>query len=68
MKAKIRFPIPEQYGITNVPNTVPSTPLAFIASKRQIIKNEAARKIPTNHHGAQPVLSIHVTKLFNARS
>src|SRR5262245_19739547 len=61
-KAKMRFPIPEQYGITNVPNTVPSSPLAFKASNLQIIRNEQTRKSPTNSQGANPpAASIHVT-------
>ena len=67
-KVKMRFPIPEQYGITRVPRTVPSTPPAFIFSSRQIMRNEAAMKIRTNQTGAQPVLSIHVTNDFNARA
>jgi hypothetical protein len=32
------------------------------------MRKEAARKITTNHHGAQPVLSIHFTRDFNGRS
>src|SRR5437016_5621294 len=64
-KAKIKFPIPEQYGMTSVPRTVPSTPLSDMASSRQIIRKEAAMKRPRKHHGAQlPEASIHVMTDF----
>ena len=69
MNAKIRLPIPEQYGITSVPSTVPSIPVLFIASKRQIIRKDPVRKITMNIHGASaPLLSIDVMIHFNARS
>ena len=58
--AKIRLPTPEQYGMTKVPSTVPSTPLLFMRSSRQIIRKEPTMNRPTNHKGAHPVLSIHV--------
>jgi hypothetical protein len=68
-KAKIKLPIPEQYGITKVPSTVPSTPLALMTSRRQIITNEATINIARKHQGAHsPVLSIAVTNDFNRRS
>jgi hypothetical protein len=44
---------------------VPSRPLAFIASSRQIIRNDAAINMAKKHHGAQaPLASIHVTTDF----
>src|SRR5437667_3698091 len=58
-KAKMRLPIPEQYGMTKVPSTVPSM-LLFMRSSRQIIRNDPAMNSPINHIGAQPVLSIQV--------
>src|SRR5262249_30277063 len=61
MKAKNRLPIPEQYGIISVPRTVPSSPPADMASRRQIIRNEAATKRARNQKGAKPVASIHLT-------
>jgi len=66
MKAKIKFPMPEQYGMTSVPSTVPSKPLSLIASSRQIITNDAPTNSARNSHGAQgPVLSIRVTSGCN---
>jgi len=54
--------------MTSVPRTVPSTPLSFIASSRQIIRKEAATKRPRKHHGAHaPVLSIQVRNGFKGR-
>ena len=68
-KAKIRLPIPEQYGMTRVPRTVPSTPLSVMASSRQIMRNEAAMKRPRKHQGAKaPVLSIHFKNELKGRS
>ncbi len=52
MKAKIRLPMPEQYGMTSVPSTVPSKPPALIASSRQIISNDATMNSARNSHGA----------------
>src|SRR5208337_3097025 len=43
MKAKMRLPMPVQYGITSVPSTVPSKPWALNTSSRQSIRNDAAR-------------------------
>ena len=51
MKAKIKLPMPEQYGITSVPSTVPSKPPALIASSRQIMRNDATRNSARNSHG-----------------
>src|SRR6266404_893818 len=67
--AKIKLPMPEQYGMTRVPRTVPSTPLALMDSNRQIIRKEAARKRPKNNHGAHgPLLSTHLVSQFKRRS
>jgi hypothetical protein len=52
MKAKIKLPRPEQYGMTSVPRTVPSKPRALITSSRQIIRSEAARNSARNSQGA----------------
>jgi hypothetical protein len=58
--------MPEQYGITNVPSTVPSTPLRVIASNRQIIRKDAAAKRARKHHGANaPVRSRYVLSAFS---
>ena len=38
--------------MTSVPSTVPSKPLALIASSRQIIRNDAAMNSARNSHGA----------------
>src|SRR5947209_2902366 len=46
--------------MTRVPRTVPSTPLLFMRSSRQIMRNDPAMNRPTNQRGAHPVLSIHV--------
>src|SRR5512135_1328754 len=55
--------------MTSVPRTVPSKPLSLIASRRQIIRTEAATKSARNHQGAQaPVLSIHVMSDLKGRS
>src|SRR5579859_1984832 len=51
--------------MTRVPRTVPSTPLAFIASRRQIITKEATMKRARNNQGAQaPLVSIQVITDF----
>ena len=51
--------------MTKVPSTVPSNPLAFIASSLQIIRKDAAMNRPRKHHGAHaPVLSIQVMNAF----
>jgi hypothetical protein len=43
----------------NVPSTVPSNPLAFMDSNRQIIRNDAAMNRVTNSIGAHgPARSI----------
>ncbi len=52
MKAKIKLPMPEQYGMTSVPSTVPSKPPALIASSRQIISSEATMNSARKSHGA----------------
>jgi hypothetical protein len=49
---KIRFPIPVQYGMISVPNTVPSTPLPDIASNRHRINADASRKRIRRIHGS----------------
>src|ERR1700743_187012 len=60
--------MPEQYGITSVPSTVPSKPPAFMASNRQSIKKEETRNNPKNSQGAPgPRASIQCTKGFNTR-
>jgi len=60
IKAKIRLPIPEQYGMTRVPRTVPSTPLLFMASSRQIIRKGAEQgKTPMNIHGRQAAAALN---------
>src|SRR5712691_3715034 len=67
--AKIKLPMPEQYGMINVPRTVPSTPLAVMDSSRQIIRKEVAMKRPKNNHGAHaPLLSTHLVSQFKRRS
>ena len=52
MNAKMRLPMPEQYGMTSVPSTVPSKPRLLITSSRQIIMNDAAMNSARNSHGA----------------
>ena len=52
MNVKIRLPMPVQYGMTSVPSTVPSKPLALKTSSRQIIRNDAAMNSARNSHGA----------------
>ena len=69
MKAKSRFPMPEQYGMKRVPRTVPSTPLLVMASSRQINQNDETRKRRTNSTGPNgPNPSMNVASAFNARS
>ena len=53
----------------NVPSTVPSKPPAFIASNRQMMRAEAARKMAIKSTGAHgPVFSIACIHEFNPRS
>src|SRR5438552_547029 len=55
--------------MTSVPSTVPSKPLSFMASRRQIIRKEAAINRMRKSQGAQsPEASIHVMKDFKTRS
>jgi len=64
-KAKIKFPSPEQYGMINVPSTVPLNPRALNASSRQIITNDATRNNARNSHGAHgPRAAIQCMKGF----
>src|SRR5439155_9070662 len=50
-KAKMRFPVPEQYGMISVPRIVPSMPFSVMDSNRQIIRNDAAINSTRNNHG-----------------
>ena len=52
MNAKMRLPMPVQYGMTSAPSTVPSKPLALKTSSRQTIRNDAAMNSARNSHGA----------------
>src|SRR5208283_3664222 len=57
MNVKIRLPMPVQYGMTSVPSTVPSKPLALKTSSRQTITNDATRNSARNSHGAEGPLA-----------
>src|SRR5438552_448046 len=68
-KTKIRLPMPEQYGMTRVPSTVPSTPVSVMCSNRQIRRNEEPMNNTNSIHGLNgPKLSMNVVREDTARS
>ena len=43
MPTKMRFPKPEQYGMSSVPSAVPSSPWSSIASSRHTMSSDTPR-------------------------
>ena len=61
--------MPEQYGMTRVPSTVPSTPVSVMCSNRQISRIEEAINSVSNTQGANgPKLSMNDFAENTARS